>query len=785
MKVLYITDTHLTSKTPASRIDNYELTTYKILFEIKKIIKDKKVDIVIHGGDMFHTPKVSLRYAGSIAQILLSYGVPIYVVPGNHDIFGYNKNTIDQTMLGLFANLGVVNLLDRDNPLFVDVGNCTMSIEGQEYYGDIDKGNQSDFDIVGTMADYNLLIYHGMLLDKPFFEGVPHTLIKDVNTTANIVLAGHYHDGFKAQNVNGTFFLNPGATIRVESSRMDMPKVVLFNFEEKNGTIVPSCKYLYLQCAKPREEVFDLQSKAITQQQNAELQTLKQEIDKLSITSNPFNFKNGIQDTLDQFNATQEVRNKVNSYISSIQSATSDKDLFNDGYVEYNGDIYIKEVHIKNFQSHKNTKLEFVNGLNVINGESGKGKSAILRAISWCLWGDLKSSDFIRTGENKCSVKITFSNDYTIIKSRTTKGTSKYKVTDPNGKTEEFSGFGSNIPIEVLTAHQMPEINLSNSYKTKLSYSNQLDGPFLLSKPNSVKADAIGRLVGTDIYDGAVKKCNKDLSDLKKTVKYDKELLKGYEEKISQYDGLDNLKNKIELLKIIKTKTENLKSINENLNKILKIYQQLKIDKEKCENNLKKFDLILENKSFSLNDINDLLFSTIEDFKNFKQYTELTNRIKELENNKIAKEKYLATTKYDLTNELESIKALKDNTIRLKDIFIKYNNLNRSKELCENNLKKYILSDNADDILKDIETKIDNTKKLTEFNSKYQNYINTKKNIDNKIYNCDIALEDNDLEVLGLKRKINKMNLSNQVCPLCGAKLDAEHIINKLDKNIS
>lgn len=84
-KIAYITDSHNTSKIPNSRTDNYPVTVMNKFMEVGKILKDEKVDMLIHGGDLNHTAKISLSLAGSIGQILKSYNVPIYVVPGNHD----------------------------------------------------------------------------------------------------------------------------------------------------------------------------------------------------------------------------------------------------------------------------------------------------------------------------------------------------------------------------------------------------------------------------------------------------------------------------------------------------------------------------------------------------------------------------------------------------------------------------------------------------------------------------------------------------------------------------
>ena len=72
--------------------------------------------------------------------------------------------------------------------------------------------------------------------------------------------------------------------------------------------------------------------------------------------------------------------------------------------------IYITKVHLENFQSHKNTSLEFDRGLNVILGNSDSGKTAILRAIKWALYNEPQGDYFIMQGQNQVLVEIEFSN---------------------------------------------------------------------------------------------------------------------------------------------------------------------------------------------------------------------------------------------------------------------------------------------------------------------------------------------------------------------------------------
>ena len=121
MKILHITDSHGTVKGPESRKDIYYITFLKKLYELGLIIKKYDIKMVIHTGDLFHTARVSDKFAGQVSEMIKAMGIPFYVVPGNHDIEGYTTDTIDQTKLGLLAKAKVVTILDRDNPICITV----------------------------------------------------------------------------------------------------------------------------------------------------------------------------------------------------------------------------------------------------------------------------------------------------------------------------------------------------------------------------------------------------------------------------------------------------------------------------------------------------------------------------------------------------------------------------------------------------------------------------------------------------------------------------------------
>lgn len=68
----------------------------------------------------------------------------------------------------------------------------------------------------------------------------------------------------------------------------------------------------------------------------------------------------------------------------------------------------LQSLSVKNFILIDSLELEFDNGLCVITGETGAGKSILLNALLFCL-GKKLSSDVIKTGSDYCSVTAIFS----------------------------------------------------------------------------------------------------------------------------------------------------------------------------------------------------------------------------------------------------------------------------------------------------------------------------------------------------------------------------------------
>lgn len=259
MRLLYLTDTHIRGTTPKNRKDNIQETLERKLNEVGQIVKNYSIDYILHGGDLFDRPDVSISIVSNFASILNSYNVPIYIISGNHDVYGHNPNTINRTILGLLDALNVVRIIKEKEIIYLSKERVKVQLTGQPYTYNIDNEGNKDGYIVKDISpdvDFSIHMVHGMLLNKPFIKGVPYTLIDDIkDTKADITLSGHYHSGFGIIEVNNKYFVNPGSLVRITNSLREIerqPKVVIIELKDSiNIKLIP------LKTAQKGEEVLD------------------------------------------------------------------------------------------------------------------------------------------------------------------------------------------------------------------------------------------------------------------------------------------------------------------------------------------------------------------------------------------------------------------------------------------------------------------------------------------------------------------------------------------------
>ena len=581
MKILHITDSHGTVKSPQSRTDIYYLSFLKKMYELKYVIQQEDIKLIIHTGDLFHSARVSDKFTGQLAEIIKSYGIPMYVVPGNHDIDGYTINTLDQTKLGLLYKTGVVKELDRGkSPIQLkhQKENLNISIAGQEYYKDIDTGNMTDFEMHNNNpnANFNILAIHGYLCNSPQHPDVRCTQCKDIVTDADVILAGHFHESFEYHSSDFSVY-NPGSMMRIEQTTYNknhLPQYGILEITNVNGIVQHTYTMHTFKIAEPSEKVFDYTIKEQKKKSLITLENFKNSIANTNFNSNlNTSIENIISNVATNLSVTKEITEKTIDIYHDALNNSPDRLEVQQGFICDTQRKIITSVIIHNFQSHEDTTVNFKDGLNTIIGESNSGKTSILRAIRWCLDNDPKGSDFITTGKDDCSVTVIFDDGTKISRTRTRNDSGTYdvigKTIQPDGTvtqwTQVYKGFANDIPVEIANIHQMPKINLTKDICTHLNMMSQLDGPFLVTESPQTKAAIIGRLTGTQIIDLGIKETNKTILSNSKTIKTYMQEKQGMEDELTKYQDLVYYETYLKLYRSITYYIENLFNIAEHV----------------------------------------------------------------------------------------------------------------------------------------------------------------------------------------------------------------------------
>ena len=524
MRFLYFSDSHLYHKSPFSRVDEYPSVMLDKLSQVVSIANDKKVDFVIFGGDLLHKSSVPIEYTCRIIDVLNKLNMKLYMIAGNHDLRGHNFDTLNTTTLGILSLTGVISIIDDDkNALELNIDGVPCRIEGKNYRPHYDKDVENYS--YNKYSDYNVLVCHGMLSKKPLLDVIDHVLIDDINHQANLTLCGHEHKGFgKYTSTKGNTFINIGSIARVDKSvqmQNHKPSILICKLSNVGGEIEEKFKKIPLDI-RPFNEVF---------REDSISNEFISSISELCEDESP----KDVSDILCDITDDDDVVALALKTISDMQVA-SGIEAMDDSTVS--SEIIIDKVTLINFKAHENTTIEFTKGLNTIVGDNSVGKSTILKAINWVVNDSPKGSAFIRTGAKKCEVKLSFVNGTYIRKTRNS-SSSTYYLFDGTSETE-YKGFANRVPVEITNAHQMPLVDLYGE-KISLNYGAQLDPLFLISQSKASRADAIGKLTKTDIYDDSIEHITKAIRKSSKDISSIVDMNNNIEEDINSLHVIENI----------------------------------------------------------------------------------------------------------------------------------------------------------------------------------------------------------------------------------------------------
>ena len=194
--------------------------------------------------------------------------------------------------------------------------------------------------------------------------------------------------------------------------------------------------------------------------------------------------------------------------------------------------MQIISISLKNIKSHRDKELYFVNGINVLSGENGVGKSTIFESIGYALFGvDARDfvgniGRFITIGAKKGEITVTFATDdgETYRVSRSVGAGSKWLLAQKIGgafEVEEHAGASeTETRIRELLGLDSGR-PLADQYKLVIGpFQNEFLGPFVIKQPIK-RQEAFDEILGIDAW----RKTYKGTSTLLASVKSKIELL--------------------------------------------------------------------------------------------------------------------------------------------------------------------------------------------------------------------------------------------------------------------
>ena len=434
------------------------------------------------------------------------------------------------------------------------------------------------------------------------------------------------------------------------------------------------------------------------------------------------------------------------------------------------------KLKLNNFKSHQNTTIEFKNGISVIVGENGAGKSTILEAISFALFKKYTGNidDLVRSNANSMSVDLEF-----------TSNGKQYKITREKKsdlistiytKTSSAGGFVRMASGDDEVNNVMDQIlDMDSDLFLNAVYIRQGEIAQLVDKTPDEKKLLISKLLGIDSLENAwenlqpfINDYENKLSELKGKLYNSSELKEEHDQKMAELNTLKDRGHELE--EQIEDVTNSLKEISESKRDMeteKEIYETLVHNLESEKSNLAK----LEADKRSLQ----------ENLDKIRQSEEQISRL----------EKYVSKLDVylDFEKSVINIQNLKQEEKRINE---KLNSINQQKAILDDKKEdydKFLASD--EEITKLNDEKVQYEKQLATMTKLEQDkkdllraIENERNDIENFYSNAKDTLADNGLdeekseEIDGF---ISLEKITNEFMEDISQKIDdlAENIISK------
>jgi len=440
--------------------------------------------------------------------------------------------------------------------------------------------------------------------------------------------------------------------------------------------------------------------------------------------------------------------------------------------------MIIKKIKLENIRSYVSQELEFPEGSTLLAGDIGSGKSSILLAIDFALFGlrkgNLSGASLLRNGADAGSVELHFEldNKYIVIQ-RNLKRSQEHVVQEAgyimiNGERRDASAV--ELKQDILRLLNYPKELLTKSksliYRYTV-YTPQEEMKHILLGDKDVRLDTLRKVFDIDKYKRIKENSKIFITSLKEKRKnYEGQIYDLEEKKALLKKELNNLEyHNLRLKELLPKITEINKLVDNKRNEVKLIEKDIKIlDDLKKDLGLNELTIknLIEKQNTNLTEIENLIPAINkleEDLKNFnlENLEEINEQIHEL-NDKLSKyedelnnvnkklnefytKKEAAIEIKNKIHDLEICPLCKQNVPHSHKSIIIHEQDSKiaeyDKEILINKDKKFSLQNS----INDLKNKLD---KLKEEKSEINLYSLKKENLQEKISRKGLLLKEQD-----------------------------------------
>ena len=298
--------------------------------------------------------------------------------------------------------------------------------------------------------------------------------------------------------------------------------------------------------------------------------------------------------------------------------------------------MHIKSIRLKNVRSYTDHKLEFPKGSTLLSGDIGSGKSSVLLAIEFALFGiirgQLEGGSILRHGEVKGEVELNFSTDGNDVTIRRTLKRSKADVRQDsgslaiNGKTIVATPVELKSKILELLGYPKEALTKTKSLIYRYTvYTPQEEMRRILTEESAARKETLRTVFGVDKYSRAAENARILLRNLREN----KRVLE------AKFDGIENDKEKFSFLqnsikdldgKILKTNKElsEIQNLIKDMQEKLKELEKDRIMQQKLRQDIAVLNAELKEKQ------NVLGKNLLQNKDLFSELSKLENELKAL-----------------------------------------------------------------------------------------------------------------------------------------------------------